>query len=131
MKSKAFPHGVEVARIRPERVSAQVAQVLSTVIRDEFSDPMLSLTTIMEVRMSKDLAVAKVLVSHVDPAVNQEEVLLALKRHARRLRWRLAHSVRLRTVPRLVFIWDSRAAEVERVHQLIDKGLRASTKVDS
>lgn len=108
-----------------------MAQVLSGAIREEFFESTLSLTTVMEVRMSKDLTVAKVLVSHVNPAVNQEDVLLELRRHVRRLRWRLARETRLRTVPRLDFIWDARATEAERVHKLIEEGLRKSTKLDS
>lgn len=113
---------------RPARVGTRIAHALGELIQREFIDARLGLITIIEVKMSSDLLRARIMVSHVDPSVDAEAVLLELRHNVRRLRRGLARRVRLRAVPRLDFRWDDRSDYLQRLQTLIAQGLESTGK---
>jgi len=106
---------------RTERIGTELQRELAQVLRAEVRDPRLKLITLQEVRVSRDLAHAKVYFTcfpNDEGGVEQERLLNG--RLAGFLRRVLARRARLRTVPRLRFIHDESIAQGEHLSQLIE-----------
>jgi ribosome-binding factor A len=90
---------------RQLRVAEEIRHVLAGVFaRHEFRDPDLAAAevTVTEVRVTPDLKHAHVFISRLGRS-DAEALLPALKRASAYLRGQVAHSMRLRGVPDLVF----------------------------
>lgn len=106
---------------RTERIGTELRRELAQVLRTEVRDPRLQLITLQEVRVSRDLAHAKVYFTcfSSDQGGGEQERLLngGLAGFLRRA---LARRARLRTVPRLRFIHDESIARGEHLSHLIE-----------
>src|SRR5919199_6996817 len=103
------------------RRQAQVGEFLreevSEIIYREMKDPRLGMSSITRVEMSPDLRYARIFVSVLGSAEEQEETLRALKHAAGFIRHLLKPRMRIRHVPELVFKEDhslEHAAEIAR-----------------
>lgn len=112
---------------RTERIGAEMQRVLSVVLRDQVKDPRLSNITVHEVRVTRDLAHAKVFFTCF-PADEDTEVQARLLngRLSGFLRHALAQEVRLRAVPQLHFVHDESIGYGERLSSLIDRAVASS-----
>jgi ribosome-binding factor A len=112
---------------RTERIGAELKRVLSTLVRDEVKDPRLANITVHEVRVTRDLAHAKVFFTCFptdDEAA--EQVRLLNGRLAGFLRHALSQRVRLRTIPQLHFVFDESIGQGERLAALISQAVGES-----
>ena len=105
--------------------------MLSVMVRDQVKDPRLANITVHEVRVTRDLAHAKVFFTcfPTDEDVRTQEQLLN-GRLAGFLRHALAKEVRLRTVPQLHFVYDESIGYGERLSSLIDTAVAESRAAD-
>jgi len=106
---------------RTERIGTELQRELAQVLRAEVRDPRLKLITLQEVRVSRDLAHAKVYFTCFpsdEGGVEQERLLNG--RLTGFLRRALARRARLRTVPQLRFIHDESIAQGEHLSHLIE-----------
>jgi len=101
---------------RADRVGSAMQRELAELIRDMKEAPR-GLLTIQEVRVSRDLAYAKVYFTVLGAEV--QETLARLQRAAGYLRRELGHAMRLRSVPELQFVHDRSIEEGERIESLI------------
>ncbi|MBK1717514.1 30S ribosome-binding factor RbfA [Thiocystis violacea] len=117
---------------RTERIGAEMQRVLSVLVRDQVKDPRLANITVHEVRVTRDLAHAKVYFTCFPEAENpKEQERLLNGRLAGFLRHALAQEVRLRTVPILHFIHDESIGYGERLSSLIDAAVGTANSDDS
>ena len=117
---------------RTERIGAELQRVLSVVLRDQVKDPRLASLTLHEVRVTKDLAHAKVYFTCFPTATDvQEQERLLNQRLAGFLRHALAQEMRLRTMPRLHFVHDESIGYGERLSSLIDEAVASVQAEDS
>ena len=109
---------------RTERIGAELRRELATILGQEVKDPRLKLVTVQEVRVSRDLAHAKIYFTcfPVDEGGAQQEQLLN-GRLAGFLRRELAGRARLRTVPELHFVHDESISRGEQLAQLIEEAV--------
>ncbi|MEJ2325774.1 MAG: 30S ribosome-binding factor RbfA [Chromatiaceae bacterium] len=109
---------------RSERIGPELQRELAGILRDHVKDPRLGLITIQEVRVSHDLAHAKVFFTcfPVDEGGREQERLLN-GRLAGFLRHELAHRIRLRGVPELRFVHDDSVRRGEELAHLIDEAV--------
>lgn len=107
---------------REERVGAEIRRELSLLIRDEVKDPRVGSPTIQEVRVSRDLSNAKVYFTVLDDD-QAKPAGAALERAAAFLRRRLGDRIKLRTIPRLHFVYDKSVNEGMRLSALIDEAV--------
>lgn len=117
---------------RTDRIGAELQRVLSSVVRDEVKDPRLSSITVHEVRVTRDLAHAKVYFTCFpadEDTSTQEELLNG--RLAGFLRHALAQRVRLRTIPQLHFVHDESIGYGERLSALIEDAVGASQQTET
>lgn len=104
---------------RTDRIATALLRKLAQLIQQEISGPSMNgFVTLSAVTVSKDLEHAKVYftVFNDDPA-HMAHVLNTAASHLRNL---LAHSMTMRTVPQLHFIYDESIEYGNRLSRLID-----------
>jgi ribosome-binding factor A len=114
---------------RTRRVADLVQRTLAQLLLQNPDDERFRLVTITDVTVSKDLSFAKVYVSMLfDEAEQIREILAALNRSAKSLRFQLAKAVQLRIVPEIRFYYDESTAKGFRVSDLIDSAIKKENK---
>ncbi len=110
---------------RNKRLGNQVLRTLSELLRFETKDPRLQNVSLTAVDLTRDLSVAKVYFSLMDP--NQDPLLVAegLDAASGFLRRKLGGAIKIRHVPELRFAHDDSAAEAVRIGRLIDTAIEA------
>ncbi len=112
---------------RADRVGSQMQRELAALLRDEVKNPRLAEVTIQEVRVTRDLSHAKVYFTVLD----RDQVpwfTEALEQASGFLRRRLGQLMKLRTVPRLHFVYDKSIDEGMRLSALIDQAVAADRR---
>jgi ribosome-binding factor A len=104
---------------RPEQVAETVRQFLGEALtRGEIRDPRVGFVTVTGVRVTNDLAHARVLVSVMGEDPEREKAIEGLRSAAGFLRVRLGKVLATRVVPELHFELDEgleRAARIDRI----------------
>jgi ribosome-binding factor A len=108
---------------RNQRLGTEVLRTLSQLLRFETKDPRLKNVSLTGVDLSRDLSVARVFFSMLDPADSVEPVEEGLQRAAGFLRSKLGHALKIRHVPELRFVHDDSAEESARISRMIDNAL--------
>lgn len=107
---------------RSDRVGAEIQRMLAQLIRDGMKDPRVGMVSVQEVRVTRDLAHAKVYFSLLDPA-DAKATAKVLNGAAGYLRRQLAHQLDTRTVPELQFVYDKSIDEGQRLSALIERAV--------
>jgi ribosome-binding factor A len=113
---------------RTERIGQQIQREIAELIRLEVNDPRVKLVTITGVEVASDYSHAKIFFTRLDG--RHEEALKGLEHAAGFLRSRLAHSIKLRTMPQLHFVYDSSVERGSRLSQLIDRAVASDFHLD-
>ena len=133
---------------RAQRIADQIQREIATLIQLEVNDPRVGMVSVTGVDVSNDLAHAKILFTVLntypgdeglvsdtltDPGVLDQleidENLKALRKASGFLRTLLAKRLRLRSTPKLQFIYDSSIQRGQRLSDLIDDALAADRKL--
>ncbi len=105
---------------RSKRLGAQILRSLSDSIRLDTKDPALASLSLTAVDLTRDLSVAKVYFSLLDPSAEPDPALAGLRRASGFLRGRLGAALKVRHIPELRFIHDDSAARSDEISRLID-----------
>jgi ribosome-binding factor A len=105
---------------RNQRLGNQVLRTLNEVLRFETKDPRLELVSLTAVELSRDLSVAEIYFSMLDPNADPVPVKTGLDSASGFLRGRLGREIKIRHVPELRFFHDDSAAEGQRISDLIE-----------
>jgi ribosome-binding factor A len=116
---------------RNQRLGTQVLRTLNELLHFETKDPRLKLVSLSSIELARDLSVARVHFSLLDPNGDPEPVKEGLKRASGFLRGRLGREVKMHHVPELRFLHDNSAAEAQRISDLIDGALESEQKDES
>ena len=109
---------------RHQRLGTQIMRTLSELLRFETKDPRLQGVSLTSVDLSRDLSVAKVYFSLLEPEASSESALEGLEKAAGFLRGRLGNEIKVRHVPELRFVHDDSAEHGMKISELIDGALR-------
>lgn len=91
---------------RTDRISEEVKRELSAVIR-ELKDPRLPMmTTVVSVRVTKDLKFAKAYISVLGSEDEKKGAIAALKSAGGFIRREIGHRLNLRNTPEFTFVAD-------------------------
>jgi ribosome-binding factor A len=116
---------------RVDRVGAQLQRELADLLRDEFEeDPELGMVTIQEVRVVRDFSQAKVFFTVMSGQLPQAECSKRLNQAAGHLRWLLGRQLKLRTVPKLLFVYDESIEKGEQLDALIEQAVEHQADSD-
>ncbi len=106
---------------RSERISELVQRKLAEIIQLEIKDPRLPrFVTVSHVNVTDDMAIAKVYVTVLGDKSQGSVAVDVLNNAASYLRTVLARSIKLRTVPKLIFVFDEALEYGNRLSRLID-----------
>jgi ribosome-binding factor A len=108
---------------RTDRVGAEMQRELAELIRNEVEDPGLGMITLQEVRVVRDLSQAKVYFTSLGASFSHNESMDHLNQLAGHLRWLLGKRLKLRSVPKLLFVYDTSVEQGERLSSLIDRAV--------
>lgn len=104
---------------RNQRLGNQVLRTLNELLRYETKDPRLDRVSLSAVDLSRDLSVARVYFSILDPQADPLPVQQGLEKATGFLRSKLGQAIKVRHVPELRFEHDDSAAEGQRMADLI------------
>jgi ribosome-binding factor A len=119
-----------MSTIRQQRVAELLFEELGIMIGNELDDPKLSLVSVTNVNVSRDLRNVNVYVTHDDETLSKRDVLQGLRRATPYLRRQLAVRASLRAVPELSFHYDDTPEKAARVDELL-RQIAASRKENS
>ena len=112
---------------RIDRVADLIQRDLATIIQRELHDPSAGMVTISRVKISKDLAHAKIFVT-VLPDQAAQASLETLNKAAGFLRGLLAKRIKIYKIPALFFIYDDDSLKASRLAKLIDDAVKNDGK---
>ncbi len=111
---------------RTDRLGAEMRRELGALFREQVRDPRLGEITVQDVRVSRDLAHARVFFTQMAGELGPEETERLLNgRLAGFLRTRLARTIRVRNMPRLNFRYDLSVERGEQLDHLIEEAVAA------
>jgi ribosome-binding factor A len=113
---------------RLDRIGDQLKQELAVLIRDELRDPRLGLVSVIDAKVSRDLAHAVVYFTVLN--ADAMEVSQVLNKAGGYLRSLLAKRLNLRTTPKLRFTFDASIERGRELSALIDKAIALETPPD-
>lgn len=108
---------------RNQRLGNQVLRTLAELLQFDVKDPRIQGVALTSVELSRDLSVARVHFSLLDPTADAAGALEGLERATGFLRGRLGKAIKVRHVPELRFTHDDSAAEAQRLSELIDRSV--------
>ncbi|GBU09873.1 hypothetical protein AwWohl_10110 [Gammaproteobacteria bacterium] len=114
---------------RTRRIGEQLKQEISLLIRKEVRDARAVMVSVTMVDVVRDLSQAKVLVTYLGPLEDRLEVMQALKDQAGTIRSALGKLLRLRTIPKLFFIYDEQLEKASALSNLINQAVAKDAQV--
>lgn len=112
---------------RTDRVGEQIKRELAMLIRNEVKDPRVSMVSILDVEVTKDLSQAKVYFDSLNPS-EHEACEDGLNNASGFLRRELGRLVKLRNTPSLSFIYDDTEQRANDLAHLIDQAVKSDKK---
>ncbi len=107
---------------RINRISEEIKKVLSELLLNGLKDPRVtSMTTVTEVKVTRDLSYANVYISVLGNKKEKEESLRGLKNAKGFLRSEIGKKIDLRHVPEPVFHLDETLEHASHIEKLIKK----------
>jgi ribosome-binding factor A len=110
---------------RKLRLNVQLQRELTSLIREELTDPRVEGVTITSADVAPDMHHAKILVSVLGPDEQLKIAVKALNHAAGKLRHGLGKQLGLRYTPELHFAADVALREGDRISALINQAVRA------
>lgn len=107
---------------RPERLGEQIRQEISALVTAGLRDPRIGFATITAVRLTPDLRQARVFVSVLGSAEEQQRSLAGFRAARSYIRRELAHRLEIRRMPELEFTLDQSAERAARIEELLRQG---------
>jgi ribosome-binding factor A len=105
---------------RQQKIARLLQKELGNIFLPYAKEMQGTLITVTEVRISPDLAIAKVFLS-VFPIEKSEMVLNFINEKQKTIRFELGKKVQLRIVPELTFFIDETMEELEKIDRLLKK----------
>ena len=112
-------------RYRKLRVQDLIREEISSIIQRDIKDPGMGFVTILEVKMSEDLRVAKIFCSVYGDDETKQKTLDALKRSKGYIRFLLGKRIKLRYTPEIAFSLDTTYDTVAKIEEILKKEVHA------
>lgn len=106
--------------IRTERVGAMLRDALAAMFQRNLPEYLDGMITVVSVKMSPDLSVAKIYVSIYRSTTDPDLLVKRMNTHMPELRKKLTGLVSMKSIPELRFYRDDTFEAVERITQLLN-----------
>ncbi len=110
-----------MSSIRQARVGEMIRRDLSEILQKEMRDPRLALVSITSVEVARDFTVAKVFVSAIGTREEKAAAIKALQGASGFLRGMLGRMLEIRSIPQLVFRYDTGIDRGIRMFELLQE----------
>ncbi|MEK6572397.1 MAG: 30S ribosome-binding factor RbfA [Bacteroidota bacterium] len=107
--------------VRAEKVGSLIKEEISVIIQRNLSDSSDGFITVTDVRMSRDLRIAKVYVSILGAPDVKEKTLKMIEANKKEIRSLIGSRIRLKFTPELHFYLDETLDRVEAINNLIKR----------
>lgn len=107
---------------RSDRIASQIQRELASLIQHGLKDPRLKSPSILEVQVTRDLSLARVYFSVLDPQ-DAPQCLQALTHAGGFLQREIGKVLKARITPRLKFIYDDSNIRGRNLSDLIDSAV--------
>ncbi len=107
---------------RTDRVAAQLRREVAVLVHEDVKGQLLPEVSVSDVEVTRDLAVAKVYITALNPD-DARPALTLLKEEAKRYRQALSKLMSTRTVPELRFHYDDSVDRGGRIDELLRQNL--------
>jgi ribosome-binding factor A len=108
---------------RIEQINSLIQQKLGEILAREVEFPASVLVTITRVDTAADFSAAKIYLS-VLPFSESKKIIGFIVNRRKRLQHELAHKIRIRTIPDLIFVNDDTEEKASVIEKLIDEVTR-------
>lgn len=108
-------------RYRKFRIEDQLQEEISLIIQRELRDPGIGFVTIVEVKMSDDLRVAKVYYSVYGSEDDWKRTEEALERSKGYIKFLLGKRIRIKYMPELTFHPDRSYEKILKIEAILDR----------
>jgi len=115
---------------RTDRVGSQMQRELAELLRTGLDVADLGMVTIQEVRVVRDFSHAKVFFTLLASKLNEAEATKLLNQAAPSLRYDLGQKMRLRSLPKLQFVYDVSVEQGAHLTNLINRAVASDKKND-
>lgn len=107
---------------RTQRIAEEMRRVISDIIRNDLKDPRIPVvTSIIDIKLAKDLKYAKVYVSVYASEEEKKEAIEALKKSSGFIRYTLGQKMIIRALPELTFVLDESLEYGSYMNRRIDQ----------
>lgn len=104
---------------RMHRVDAEIQKALAEIIsRFDDSEIRSTLVSVMKVETFSDLSMSKIFVSVYGNDEKKQNIINKLNNNKKQIRYDLAHKVKLRIVPDLLFVIDDLEEKADKIMRL-------------
>ncbi|HVN96036.1 MAG TPA: 30S ribosome-binding factor RbfA [Syntrophorhabdaceae bacterium] len=114
-------------RYRKLKVQELLQEEISLIIQRDIRDPGMGFITILGVKMSEDLKIAKVYLSIYGDEEAKKNTLEALKRSKGYIKFLLGKRVNLRYMPEINFVLDDTFEKAARIDEILKKEAHAQS----
>ena len=104
---------------RADRVGGLIQQILSELLRREISDPRVQMATITQVKVTKDLRLARIYFTAGGAKADAGDVTQGFRSASGFIKRRLGPQLGLRYTPELEFFYDESFDHGARIDQLL------------
>jgi len=102
-----------------DKVADLLHHAISNAFFRELEDPDLRWVTITQIKLNRDMSVARIFYSVVDQKLHRDRATEALEKNRWRLKRYLGKNLRLRQVPELRFTYDETTDKAARIEELL------------
>jgi len=113
---------------RTDRIAQQIQREIAELVRLQINDPRVKLVTITGVEVARDYSHAKIFFTRLDG--KHDEAQKGLDHASGFLRSQLAHSLKLRVMPQLHFVYDTSVEHGSHLSQLIEQAVASDHQHD-
>ncbi len=108
-------------KYRKYRIQDQLQEEISIIIQRELRDPGIGFVTILDVKMSEDLRLAKVYYSVYGSEDDWQKTKEALERSKGYIKFLLGKRIRIKYMPDLAFFPDRSYEKALKIEQILSK----------
>ena len=103
--------------LRPERIADYLKKEISNIIIQKVRDTRLKSIVINHISVTKDISLAKVFYSIYQGEIELDEKILS--KFSGMVRSEISKSMKIRRVPKIVFIFDKTPKETDNIENLL------------
>lgn len=108
-------------RYRRLRVQDQLREEVSRILFRDIKDPGIGFVTVMEVKLTEDLKIAKVFCSIYGDEAEKAKSMAALNRSKGYIKFLLGQRIRLKYIPEINFVLDDTFEKAARIEEILKK----------